>query len=114
MMNEYHVQQSSETPASAFILAGMVATQFLNPCGLPEHVTGEKLGIVPSSYTLNHSSSTASQQSYLIGDYSIGEADRDFVETVSSFYASLSSKQEPLGRDFEKVLNENLWDLYGS
>jgi len=51
---------------------------------------------------------------YLVGQYRIEESDKEFVETVSSFYASLSSKQEPLGRDFEKVLNENLWDLYGS
>jgi hypothetical protein len=66
------------------------------------------------SYVLDQSSSTTSEQNYLVGQYRIKESDKEFVETVFSFYASLSSKQEPLGRDFEKVLNENLWDLYGS
>ena len=33
---------------------------------------------------------------------------RDF----ESFEADLRAKQEPLGADFEKVLNENPWKLY--
>jgi len=31
-----------------------------------------------------------------------------------TFYANLLAKQEPLGTEFEKVLYDNLWDLYVS
>ncbi len=34
-----------------------------------------------------------------------------FEETVAAFYAQLLSKQEPLGREFEEILYDNLWDL---
>jgi len=36
----------------------------------------------------------------------------DFESSVSNFYAKLKSSQESLGQDFEKVLVDNLWDLY--
>lgn len=37
-----------------------------------------------------------------------------FEQAVSNFYARLMVNQEPLGAEFEKVLYENLWDLYES
>lgn len=37
-----------------------------------------------------------------------------FEQSVGSFYARLLTSQEPLGAEFEKVLYENLWDLYES
>jgi hypothetical protein len=48
--------------------------------------------------------------------YSITSIDgiHDFTETLSSFYGDLANKQEPLGDDFSKILNENLWELYES
>lgn len=36
----------------------------------------------------------------------------NFEEDISSFYAILLSKQHSLGKEFEKVLYDNLWDLY--
>jgi predicted HAD superfamily Cof-like phosphohydrolase len=30
----------------------------------------------------------------------------------TTFYSTLLAKQQPLGREFEQVLYENLWDLY--
>lgn len=36
----------------------------------------------------------------------------NFEQAISDFYAQLLAKQEPLGEDFEKILNDNLWDLY--
>jgi hypothetical protein len=38
----------------------------------------------------------------------IKEVDAD----ISNFFNELASKQEPLGEEFEKVLFDNLWDLY--
>ena len=36
----------------------------------------------------------------------------DFADAVASFYANLLAFQEPLGREFEQVLQANLRDLY--
>ena len=36
----------------------------------------------------------------------------DFEGAVADFYSTLVTNQEPLGKDFERVLYENLWDLY--
>lgn len=35
----------------------------------------------------------------------------DFETTVASFYAQFMAEQEPLGAEFERVLEDNLWDL---
>lgn len=35
-----------------------------------------------------------------------------FEREVAQFYGTLQSQQESLGEDFEKVLFDNLWDLY--
>ena len=37
-----------------------------------------------------------------------------FEQVVVNFYANLLAVQEPLGVAFEKVLYDNLWDLYES
>ena len=36
----------------------------------------------------------------------------DFENAIAEFYSTLLASQEPLGNEFEKVLHENLWDLY--
>lgn len=36
----------------------------------------------------------------------------DEAVTLANFYEDLLARQQPLGRDFEEVLFENLWDLY--
>lgn len=40
--------------------------------------------------------------------------ENEFETTVAEFYQSLLVKQEPLGEPFQKILHENLWDLYES
>lgn len=40
------------------------------------------------------------------------EQDQEFEEILQRVYYNLSEKQEPLGEDFRKVLEDNLWDLY--
>ncbi len=37
--------------------------------------------------------------------------DNEFEESISEFYKKLLAKQEPLGVEFETVLNDNFWDL---
>ena len=33
-------------------------------------------------------------------------------EELEEFYLRLLESQEPLGEEFEKILYENIWDLY--
>jgi len=33
-------------------------------------------------------------------------------EELKEFYDTLLKKQEPLGYEFEKLLHDNLWELY--
>jgi hypothetical protein len=37
-----------------------------------------------------------------------------FEQAVGNFYEQLLVHQEPLGDDFERILHQNLWDLYES
>lgn len=43
---------------------------------------------------------------------SIHNASNHFISEISEFYSSLTTKQERLGEEFEKILFKNLWDLY--
>jgi hypothetical protein len=36
----------------------------------------------------------------------------DFEGAISAFYSTLLAKQQPLGKEFEEVLYDNLWNLY--
>jgi len=36
----------------------------------------------------------------------------DFEGAITAFYASLLARQQPLGKEFETVLYDSLWDLY--
>ena len=36
----------------------------------------------------------------------------DFEGTIATFYTVLLGKQQPLGKEFERVLHDNLWSLY--
>lgn len=48
----------------------------------------------------------------ITGEYSL--AIDQFEQIVSNFYSTLLVQQEPLGMEFEKVMHENLWNLYES
>jgi hypothetical protein len=50
-------------------------------------------------------------QNAFTGDYA-SQPVLDFEGSMTNFYASLLARQEALGADFERVLYENLWDLY--
>lgn len=51
-------------------------------------------------------------QNAFTGEYA-KHSDLDFEGTVAAFYATLLGRQEPLGAEFEKILYDNLWELYG-
>ena len=45
---------------------------------------------------------------------SLKQESTSFEGDVTDFFQKLSAEQEPLGREFEQVLFDNLWDLYQS
>lgn len=47
-----------------------------------------------------------------LDNISFDEIDYTSIEVITNFFHELSSNQEPLGYEFEKVLYKNLWDLY--
>lgn len=69
--------------------------------------------LLPRSYSSEGAvTSYNSMASIFTGEYvSVPEK---FEQSVGNFYDRLLTSQVPLGAAFEKVLHENLWDLYES
>ncbi len=90
----------------------------LPPLGVA-FLTGMLLASAPSEKTVPRTDryappfgGTFSQlQNAFTGDYAI-QPNLDFEGSIATFYASLIARQEPLGAEFEKILYDNLWDLY--
>jgi hypothetical protein len=84
-------------------------------------LTGMLLASIPSESTAPHRidrydvpqlNGTFSQlQNPFTGEYT-KQSDFDFAGSLTTFYATLLGQQEPLGAEFEKVLYDNLWELY--
>jgi|SRR6516165_461502 hypothetical protein len=99
----YHVEERSGTAGSAvFVLLAAslalvpphpmprAAFPAVNPILRPSTV-GQFGNLFPSTY-----------QSQTL----------DFEGAITAFYATLLAKQQPLGKEFETVLHDNLSDLY--
>lgn len=68
--------------------------------------------ILQRTYSLKDAVPTFDAYTSITGEYvpiTVG-----LEQAVGDVYARLLAKQEPLGAVFEKVLYENLWDLYES
>lgn len=112
-MNEVYRHQTSSTFSYVLVAAGLLALQ------VPMHrdFAGDDR-ILQRSYVSAANESTFNS----IGSKSIGSAITGAYEaeatpfrlSVTNFYARLLASQEPLGVEFEKVLYDNLWDLYES
>jgi hypothetical protein len=106
-MTNYCTKQESETSAGTYRLN-------LFPLLLVAGLTAQSLQPIPSNippYTITESSKTFGLlENIFTGDYE--DATSDFERSMTAFYASLLEKQEPLGKEFEDVLDENRWNLY--
>ena len=109
-MNNYLIQQTSGT-ASSVVIAGILASQLLAG-GVNAEPNGAKdLILVQVPYQTHAHQPSFDQVSNLFsGEFDDGTL--QFAEGISQFYAGLVATQEPLGAEFERVLNENLWALY--
>lgn len=55
-----------------------------------------------------------SQHIYYTHHHSTNPNLNDNQSKLDEFFVNLAESQEPLGNDFQKVLSENLFDLYQS
>lgn len=111
MDNSYDTRQASRT-ASNVLVYGMLASSYFSggaALAVPE-VEQQQLHLKPFSTLANLSS--FGQVVRILPDDFVDGMETQFEEAVSSFYAQLIESQESLGQEFERVLHENLWDLY--
>lgn len=111
--NSYSFDLISSTNSSADVsLSKMVGVGILTSMLLAS-VTNET-GLTPPAdrYAPSLNGTFSQYQNAFTGDYATQLA-FDFEASMTNFYANLLARQEPLGADFEKILYDNLWDLYG-
>lgn len=111
-MNEISYNFSSSTMGQV-VIAGLLSMQLL--IGSPENGTDRlsPLQLSQASYSSDANEATFdSFRESITGQYD--HTPIKFEQSVGNFYARLVSTQEQLGTNFEKVLHENLWDLYES
>ena len=110
-MNEaYDIKQNARTIGSVAI-AGVLATQLLAPILTNSGMVLDTHLNSRNNYESSDLSPTCEHfLSFFTDNYYRGI--RNFETSITEFYATLVSSQEPLGIEFEKVLYDNLWDLY--
>jgi|SRR6266850_2458847 hypothetical protein len=104
---EYHVENLSGTSGSnvgwMLLAAGLVFASHAQPQGSAPVLPFVTIAVSPG---------TVGQFGNMFAAALPQPKGADFERTVADFYSTLLASQEPLGKEFEKVLHENLWDLY--
>ena len=111
-MHEIRYNFASSTMSSV-VMAGLFSMAVLNAA--PEKVTLVTGAHPVFGNTYSSGGRGATFDSFrgsITGQYDLNPI--KFEQSVGNFYARLLSSQEPLGAEFEKVLFDNLWDLYES
>ena len=110
-MNEICYDQRSST-FSQVVIAGIMA-QALYAIPTQNTTIQQNQPLLQRPYSLDDNKATYSiYRAPITGEYVF--ASKGFEQSVGDFYARLLARQEPLGAVFEKILHENLWDLYES
>jgi hypothetical protein len=111
-MSNYFIQAHPDTCGTLSLPKGLICSVML--AGLAQQVQEphSTLSLLrPQSVKLQETSQTFGQFSNaLTGLYELSNL--DFGKALSAFYSNLLARQESLGQEFEKVLYDNLWDLY--
>jgi hypothetical protein len=111
-MNKYQTEQSSQT--SSDITPYILADNILKQLRADEPRQTNLRYSIAENYILDRGDTPHtfdSRRSILTGAYP-SSSQIEFENIITGFFATLSSTQEPLGSEFEKVLFDNLWDLY--
>ncbi|MGM0609320.1 MAG: hypothetical protein ACQESP_13000 [Candidatus Muiribacteriota bacterium] len=112
-MTNYESSKMQETFRNVLII-GMLYGSIGTNTALNSNIQ-TKSNYSRKSYSINDevAGSYAPVKNVFTGDYSISST-AEFEREISEFYTKLSSEQEPLGKEFEEALFENLWDMYQS
>lgn len=109
-MNDIRYLQASST-FSNVLMAGLLAAQMLHAIPTRNIAEQRSKPLLQSAYSFESNQATFNNFSDPItGLYDF--APSGFEQTVGDFYSRLLARQEALGATFEKVLYDNLWDLY--
>ncbi|MGB4812912.1 MAG: hypothetical protein WBP13_10610 [Methylophilaceae bacterium] len=110
-MNEFYFSQTSSTFSYVLLAAGLIANQ--HPTFTNRHEITYQKGLLQAPYSSNGNESTYnSMRGVISGSYDSNV--KNYEQSVSVFYEKLLAHQESLGSDFEKILYENIWNLYES
>jgi hypothetical protein len=111
-MNEIRYNLASST-MSQVVVAGLFSVMALSASPEKVSLLSGTHPFSPTTYSSDGSTPTFdSFRGGITGQYD--HSPIQFEQVVGNFYARLLSSQEPLGAEFEKVLYDNLWDLYES
>ena len=108
-MSEIRYGQASTT-FSYVLAAGLVAMYLAQDAQAQIPKEHFDKSLLQTPYLLGDGRTFSSYSNPITGEYNI--APENFEQAVGKFYAKLLGGQEPLGAEFEKVLYDNLWDLY--
>lgn len=114
-MNRYQTQQVSQT-ISTVVISGILACTFLSSACTDEQANNTFNYALRADYILSvgGTPSTYEPRNNFQPECYSSPIEMELGTVVTNFFTELSSKQEPLGSEFEQVLFENLWDLYQS
>jgi hypothetical protein len=114
-MTNYRCHHNAETTSGvnlAKTTAGILAGMCLSAVTVHADILPQpKAPFNPHVYSSWANKPTFTQYSNLFTGQIESHSDNFSLE-VSNFYTKLLASQEPLGEKFEKILHENLWDLY--
>lgn len=111
-MNDISYGQASST-FSSVLKAGFLAVQMLHAIPIGNVTEQRNKQLFQHVYSFDGNQATFNNYSNPItGAYDF--ASDGFEHAVGNFYSRLLARQEPLGAVFEKILYDNLWDLYES
>lgn len=112
-MNNYDIKQEASTAAGSAMMtqAGLGLVGALLIAQLTVGKNPE-----PNVSSLKHPQVRIEENSKTFGPYTNLFIEHKhlsfgFEETVASFYERFLAMQEPLGKEFEQVLYDNLWNL---
>jgi len=111
-MNKYVNKKISQTFCTVMI-SGMLTSSVLADMREHEHLPNYAES---RDYVLNIGGTSLTyepRKNVLTGSYP-SSAKTEFEDVITSFFTKLSSSQESLGSEFERVLSDNLWNLYQS
>ena len=113
-MDNYFNNQESGTVGSVTINGILAARYLAAQMNVKQDKDQYRLRSIRDDYHRFATSATSATfdhcRTIVMGEYQ-QESDR-FEVSIAQFYAKLLASQESFGPAFEKVLHENLWNLY--